>query len=426
MWARAGLIRRGSSNCRRCYSLNIPDYHPKVRAIPFAFSPEAAITHVGPVAAAVTRSYSPSSIREELGCLAASFIAKHLPAMGYKTIQPERTQALYYPSWCIDAEAEAKAWFSPNPDDPPEVVTVHFQHAELPGNGSELARISLRDETITYKNTEPFVPALTNQHGSEILCLPFNISPLELLSRARATSFGVTKVDEDFRFDPRSLNLNLVAAYPILIPVYVLQYAPQGPYSRVTIVVEAHAQPGRYYVHFVNSPDLRKLPAQEYFGEEETDFIAMGLSGSKCRFSPNIISPRSRPSASEDLCAWMSNFVEDRGAPQRLTSKQPIDMDDCRVREWTEEEILPVHEWMQLGRNLMRARGMIKTISTVNVDQIKVFEFPPRMNTDPKKIAAGLQGFFKAEEERLQKLKEARAARTPAWWRQWQDSQKTS
>ncbi|KAI6025218.1 hypothetical protein BKA83DRAFT_4258558 [Pisolithus microcarpus] len=424
MWARAGFIRRGSLNCRRCYSLSIPDYHSKVRAIPFAFPPQAAITHVGPIAATVTRSYSPSTIREELSCLAGSFIAKHLPTMGYKTIQPERTQALYYPSWCIDAEAEAKAWFSPNPDDPPEVVTVHFQHAELPGNGSELARISLRDETITYKNTKPFVPALTNQHGSEILCLPFNISPLELLSRARAMSFGVTKVDDDFRFDPRSLNLNLVAAYPILIPVYVLQYAPQGPYSRVTIIVEAYAEPGRYYVHFVNSPELRKLPAQEFFGEE--DFIAMGLSGSKCRFSPNIISPRSRPSASEDLCAWMSNFVEDRGAPLRLTSKQPIDMDDCRVREWTEEEILPVHEWMQLGRNLIRTRGMIKTISTVNVDQIKVFEFPPRMNTDPKKVAAGLQGFFKAEEERLQKLEEARAARTPAWWRQWQDSQKTS
>ncbi|KAI6115640.1 hypothetical protein EDD16DRAFT_1059029 [Pisolithus croceorrhizus] len=424
MLARAGSICKSSSNCRRCYSFSIPDYHPKVRAIPFAFPPEVAITHVGPTAATVTRSFSPSTIREELGCLAGSFIAKHLPAMGCRTIQPERIQALYYPSWCIDAEAEAKAWFSPNPDDPLEVVTVHFQHAELPGNGTELARISLRDETITYKNTKPFTPALTNQHGSEILCLPFNISPLELLSRARDTSFGVTKVDDDFRFDPRSIKLNLVAAYPILIPVYVLQYAPQGPYSRVTIIVEAYAEPGRYYVHFVNSPDLRKLPAQEFFGEE--DFIAMGVSGSKCRFSPCIISPRSRPSASEDLCAWMSNFVEDRGAPLRLTSKQPISMDDCRVREWTEEEILPVHEWMQLGKDLIRTRGMIKTISTVNVDQIKVFEFPPRMNTDPKKVAAGLQGFFKAEGERLRKLEETRAARTPAWWRQWQDSQKTN
>ncbi|KAI6165634.1 hypothetical protein EDD17DRAFT_1551967 [Pisolithus thermaeus] len=424
MLARAGLIRKSSCNCRRCYSFSIPDYHPKVRAIPFAFPPEAAITHVGPTAASVTRSFSPSTIREELGCLAGSFIAKHLPAIGYQTIQPERTQALYYPSWCIDAEAEAKAWFSPNPEDPPEVVTVHFQHAELPGNGMDLARISLRDETVTCKNTEPFTPALTNQHGYEILCLPFNISPLELLSRARDTSFGVAKVDDDFRFDPRSIKLNLVAAYPILIPVYVLQYAPQGPYSRVTIIVEANAEPGRYYVHFVNGPDLRKLPAQEFFGEE--DFIAMGVSGSKCRFSPCIISPRSRPSASEDLCAWMSNFVEDRGAPLRLTSKQPISMDDCRVREWTEQEILPVHEWMQLGKDLIRTRGMIKTISTVNVDQIKVFEFPPRMNTDPKKVAAGLQGFFKAEGERLRKLEETRAARTPAWWRQWQDSQKTN
>ncbi|KAI6155672.1 hypothetical protein BKA82DRAFT_991330 [Pisolithus tinctorius] len=422
MWARAGFIRKRSPVCRRCYSFSIPDYHPKVRAIPFAFPPEVAITHVGPVAASVTRSFSPQTIREELGCLCSSFIAKHIPALGYNSIQPERTQALYYPSWCVDAEAEAKVWFSSDPDVPPEVVTVHFQHAELPGNGTELARVSLRDETIAYRDTEPFVPALANQHGSEILCLPFNINPLELLSRARDISFGATKVDDDFRFDPRSIKFNLVAAYPVLIPVYVLQYAPQGPYSRVTIIVEAYADPGRYYVHFVNSPDLKKLPAQDFFDEE--DFIAMGVSGSKCRFSPCIISPRSRPSASEDLCAWMSNFFENRDAPLRLTSKQSIDMDDCRVREWTEEEVSPVHEWMQLGKDLVRIRGMIKTISTVNVDQIKVFEFPPRMNTDPKKVAAGLQGFFKAEGERLRKLEETRAARTPAWWRQWQDSQK--
>ncbi|KAL4062113.1 hypothetical protein J3A83DRAFT_4383357 [Scleroderma citrinum] len=359
-------------------------------------------------------------MKEELGRLIGSFIAKYFSATGFKVIQPERTQALYYPSWCIDAEAEVKAWFSSDPEDGPENVTVQFRHAELSGFGMELGRISLRDENLTFERTQPFSSSLVRQHGLDIHCLPYNINPLELLDRVRDMSYGPIRIDDGLRFDPRSIRFNLVAAYPVLLPVYVFQYVPMGPYSRVTIIVEAHTEPGRHYVHFVGGPDFKRLPAQDVCDDE--DFVSQGVLSTKCRFSPHVIAPRSHANVSEELCSWMSTFFDGRDGLQQLINNHSVDMADFRVREWTKEEALPVQDWMQLGEDVVRLRGMVKAMSNISVDQIRVIQFPPR-TTDSKKVVEGLQGFFKAEAEKLQKLEETREAQMPAWWRQWQDDQ---
>lgn len=59
------------------------------------------------------------------------------------------------------------------------------------------------------------------------------------------------------------------------------------------------------------------------------------------------------------------------------------------------------------------------------MDQVKIIEFPPKMGAkaDTKTLAAGFEGFFKAEADKLQKLEETRTAETPGWWRQWEESQ---
>jgi len=59
----------------------------------------------------------------------------------------------------------------------------------------------------------------------------------------------------------------------------------------------------------------------------------------------------------------MSTFFEDSDAAPQLTSKQPVNMADYRVREWTKEEVVPVQGWMQLGEDVVRLRGMIKVRS---------------------------------------------------------------
>lgn len=68
-----------------------------------------------------TQTYSPSMLKDGMTRLANAFLARHLNSKSFSVIQPERIQALYYPSWCVDAEVEAKVWFSADLNDPCEV-----------------------------------------------------------------------------------------------------------------------------------------------------------------------------------------------------------------------------------------------------------------------------------------------------------------
>lgn len=82
----------------------------------------------------------------------------------------------------------------------------------------ELGRISLRDENLTYEDAQPFSSSLARQHGLDVCCLPYNINPLELLGREHDLSYGPIRVDDQFRFDPRSIKFNLVSTAYVHTP----------------------------------------------------------------------------------------------------------------------------------------------------------------------------------------------------------------
>jgi hypothetical protein len=87
-------------------------------AIPFAFSSEEAISHIG-VAASVA-GYVGRSNKEQPNVppttVIASILAKYLPISGFKPLQPTRIQPLYFPTWFVRAELEATAWLSSDSD----------------------------------------------------------------------------------------------------------------------------------------------------------------------------------------------------------------------------------------------------------------------------------------------------------------------
>lgn len=56
----------------------------------------------------------------------------------------------------------------------------------------------------------------------------------------------------------------------------------------------------------------------------------------------------------------MTNFLEDRDAPQRLSGSRPVELSDDRVREWTEKEVQPVHNWLTLGEDVVQLRKVIE------------------------------------------------------------------
>lgn len=87
-------------------------------AIPFAFSPEDAISHIG-VAASVAGYVGRSRKGQpnvSFTTLIASILAKYFPMSGFRPLQPTRIQPLYFPTWFVRAELEATAWLSSESD----------------------------------------------------------------------------------------------------------------------------------------------------------------------------------------------------------------------------------------------------------------------------------------------------------------------
>ncbi|KIJ14314.1 hypothetical protein PAXINDRAFT_181099 [Paxillus involutus ATCC 200175] len=410
-----------------------PKYHSKVRAIPFAFSEEDAIAHVGVTASLALHGRShKGEVNIPVGSLLTSVLAKYLPMSGFKALRPARIQALYYPTWFVDAELQAKAWFSSSSDSEDsqtEIATAQVNDLYLPGFGMDFGRVLVRDRPGDIHLARRFSSELARQYGFEIICLPYNIAPFDLVQSARNLSYKQATINDDVRFEPRSLKINLAAAYPVLLPAYVAQYVPPEPWPPVTVIIAAHGKPGPHYVHVPshsdatdNNEDRPTLAIEDYIDE---DYMEFGGAPEEADIRAHLISPQTHQDASDELSSWLNDKLHERNAPLSMATRQPVDMDDLKVREWTEEEVEPVRKWLALGESISQMKGMMKAISAVNMDQVKIIEFPPKMGAkaDTKTLAAGLEGFFKAEADKLQKLEETRTAETPGWWRQWEESQ---
>ena len=73
---------------------------------------------------------------------------------------------------------------------------------------ASLSRKSLNNTEMAASDTVPFSEDLTIQHGSQVLCIPFNISPLSLPNKLRSLPERVV-VTDNLRFD-HAINVNFV------------------------------------------------------------------------------------------------------------------------------------------------------------------------------------------------------------------------
>lgn len=100
-------------------------------AIPFAFSPEDAIIHLG-VAASIAGYVGRSRKGQPnvpFTTFFASILAKYFPTSGFKPLRPTRIQPLYFPTWFVRAELDATVWISSDSD--AEVSQVRYRHCFL-------------------------------------------------------------------------------------------------------------------------------------------------------------------------------------------------------------------------------------------------------------------------------------------------------
>ncbi|OJA13393.1 hypothetical protein AZE42_07596 [Rhizopogon vesiculosus] len=262
--------------------------------------------------------------------------------------------------------------------------------------------------------------------------MPYTISPLDLISRARASSF-TQAMNDDARFELRSIKTNIEAAYPVLIPVYLAQFPMVQPFESSTFVIEAYSQPGRFFTQVLQPPDLPeedRLDLEKFIGH---DYLFLGKSLSS-HAEARVLSPKFDKSASANAASWFEELFSEPGGPEKLVHPSGATgvnthMDDPRVREWTVEEVNAIREWMNQGQAIVQLKDVVKNLTSienqVQSGSAKVTQWPPP--SDPKqgleRVTAGLEAFIKAELDKLQELEKSRADTAPEWWRQREENQ---
>jgi len=246
-------------------------------------------------------------------------------------------------------------------------------------------------------------------------------------------SYQQAIINDELRVIPSSVKPNLIAAYPVLIPVYLAQYSfstllkEQGS---VTLILEAHSPNGRIFCEelpqvakFLNGriTTRRGLP---------TPFACVKhLVGFKIRFKMG-----------KELEEYLDDMISAPGSAQVLatsgvndgnTVHVPVDMDDLRVREYTTKETNQNRLWLTLSAELASLRTMHENISHVQNAKVITFEFGSSRKSKlteekvdgktlgPLSIQGGDQ-FARTVIERITALDESREKRKPQWWKDWE------
>ncbi|KDQ59261.1 hypothetical protein JAAARDRAFT_33988 [Jaapia argillacea MUCL 33604] len=436
---RPGLVNPKPKHC--LYLSNAattPKYHRKVRAYPFALSKEEAILEMAQYGAMTTLSP---------GNWFQSFMAQNLPFFGHTPMLPERIQALYLPTWHIDAEVEAKIHLTSDSSEEVKtrLATVHLTNSYMPGFSFDpLTRFPF---PALRKNDLPtdWTPDMAVQHGMNISCLPYTFSPLDLVDKVRDLAYSEAIVTHNFRFEPSSININLLAGYPVLVPIYIAKYRSKflGREWTATVILDASDGEGRVVLQDpmeqvqamgINLPSfighMNSLVNGDTKGwtELNTDSHHFGRV-------ELLLAPLNQRHLVDEVNGWMDQMAYRSNAFDGLGNGQ-VDMDDLRVRPATGEEMLTNRKWMALGVEYVVTKDMLANLSRPNISDSKVISIGFGRSTpgtqqqdEASKDASGrtlgpirinkmpVDDLTKAFKTKLEELEKQREEMKPKWLR---------
>ncbi|EPS94480.1 hypothetical protein FOMPIDRAFT_1055039 [Fomitopsis schrenkii] len=295
----------------------------------------------------------------------------------------ERTQAMYLPAWLIDASVVATAERITSSGVEPALATVASQSSYFPGFSSEPLSCMALGADLEDSVAVPFSDKLRQQFGQEITCVPFMLAPFSLFSLWRLA--GVMSITKNFRMDISSARANMMAAYPVLVPVYLVEFRVNtgGETESYTVVCQAATLWSPYVIDdyigllardpaiarkplhpFLPSPFLKGLRAMLSFANLTCKVTSNTATGIALSVSPRGVSAglsylinslgtmRGATRAYEDM------FFRRRDDPPGSGLSKPIDIDwdDLRIRPFTAEERRHNRLWTQLDAQVQRFR----------------------------------------------------------------------
>lgn len=407
------VLRGARPLFKKSFSTAAPYPFRILRAFPFAYDSDDAIRYLAPYAAVLCKSKFFNSA-----------IARFLPSLGFEPILPKRITPVYFPAWIVDAELKATVNHQSNE----RTGVVQFENTYLPGSDFPvLSAVSLWPHILRILDPVPFTEELLHQNGTEVTCIPFNVSPFTVLDAAKSLSYSASTVNEDIRFSPSSVKFNMAAAYPVLIPLYLAQYEYQadGVTHTHTLFTEAYGSMGNVMAEQVDR-DSAEGQYQEsitdlggFMGTPRTHGIVQTFGPiSECVNVPSVsLSPP------RDIAKALENWFEKTlFSPGNLTQLATLTEeklgvvtdDDLRIRELTKEERAPVVGWLELSSELMmvnRIREAIARSRNAKMIQLSLTEAPKLVRDADKTL-----------EKQIESLASKRQEATPSWWTQWEES----
>ncbi|KAJ7066922.1 hypothetical protein C8F01DRAFT_1365125, partial [Mycena amicta] len=365
---------RAARTCKRRNTANlrwISSYPSKVRAFPFKFSPEAAIAQISATDAIVGATYDVQEAFQQL--------------FGKRGLLPEKIVPVYFPAWLVDAEIEALATVPATSGSMEGIVTATFVNSYLPGHRMDkLSMTSLLSE-LSLEDAIPFSTELQHQFDTNVTCLPFQTTPFPILDAAKRFPSDDFRID-DFHINPSSIRPNLIAAYPILLPLYLARYKFFQIYK--TVVVEAHTDEARIGIERVRWSATAPSPTSPFSASGETwmrrfvSWMEQGTEDAPGKHSKYFWYPQGSPASFSNLASliippeWtqrtQSLVIPDWGAwlatnltPQSLQGLVTADhnMEDPRIRPFTPEELGDVRNFMRLGEERAKAYAVLESVS---------------------------------------------------------------
>ncbi|OJT11442.1 hypothetical protein TRAPUB_11994 [Trametes pubescens] len=343
-------------------------YSNKVRVFPFVTPKEKAIAWLN-CGAALTTGDRPLN----------TLLRFVFPSLDLDALQPVRVQPAYIPTWLVDAELEGTIWAKKQDTDDhftKDTAQIQFAHTELPGfTYKPLSSLSFMTPTLMEATTVPWSNDLRKNGEDQVLCLPFAHTPFHLSEAMRSLSTADATVADVLRFEPSSVKETMMAAYPVLIPVYLAQYKVNTPIrgklteTSITAYIEAGVPNGRIAGETV--PLLKEILGT--FNADPPDLLVAGPYKDRIHSFTNV-----RSLTAHNVTLQHRTLVEEH-ADRAITAGKPlreysqrffpkggaaaggeIDWADARIRPFEAAERHANVQWLAASADLFLLRTMLQ------------------------------------------------------------------
>ncbi|CEL55492.1 hypothetical protein RSOLAG1IB_01504 [Rhizoctonia solani AG-1 IB] len=363
---------------KRLYSSLADRYHPKVSLLPFT---NDVLTVQSKLDLLVPPMFG---VVAAIKGYAEMLFGKDVVESGIKRTN---FKAVYIPTWKVDCMNS----FISDLGDSDHPTVMHLREVTVPGIDHHPLARWVKSFPTDADEAKPFSKDhLEPLNGTyDILALPFTTSPLAVPQALKEAPYGDVEIMEGWSIDPRSVEFQMLVAYPLLHPAFLAEYT----LGEKHITVLAHG----YHDYF---SVWGHASHRDVWVNTEQGATVTYLRANK----PIVGGPAAIP-----------NFIDDENTASNLEkiAHEP-DMSDLRIQPVSSANA--TRNWMTLAGKVDEVGFLIETIPATNARIIRI-EVTPGLRAKKSEVEGDPRAPLKKQ---LDELKQEADKIKPEWLKQWE------